>query len=198
MRQENQQKRRAQIEQAAYDLFEQKGYAGTSMLSVAKRAKASNETLYRWYGDKHGLFMSLIERNLSEVRAVLETEAQIGHTPRETLKTLGPILLELLVSPRAIALNRAAASDASGALGQALAKGGRQTVMPMIEAVFQALMQEVGSNDHTNSVASEIYINLLVGDLQSRRMIGVLAPLNRDEIEARSNRALDLTLKILG
>lgn len=198
MRQENQQKRRAQIEQAAYDLFEQKGYVGTSMLSVAKRAKASNETLYRWYGDKHGLFMSLIERNLSEVRAMLEAEAQIGHTPRETLKTLGPILLKLLVSRRAIALNRAAASDASGALGQALAKGGRQTVMPMIEAVFQALMQEVGSNDHTNSVASEIYINLLVGDLQSRRMIGVLAPLNRDEIEARSNRALDLTLKILG
>jgi len=94
------------------------------MLSVAKRAKASNETLYRWYGDKLGLFMSLIERNLSDVRAVLEPDSQCADDPLETLQILGPKLLELLLSPRAIALNRAAAADASGALGQALARGG--------------------------------------------------------------------------
>ena len=197
MRQENQQKRRVQIEQAAYDLFEQKGYAGTSMLSVAKHAKASNETLYRWYGDKHGLFMSLIDRNLSDVNAVLQPETQTTADPAKTLQILGPKLLKLLASTRAIALNRAAAADTSGALGQALAKGGRETVMPMIETVFQALIAKTGVKDITKSEASELYINLLVGDLQTRRMIGALAPLDGDEIQTRSNRALRLILKIL-
>ena len=52
MRDDKKQQRRRQIEAAAYDLLVQYGYDGTSMLAVAKAAKASNETMYRWYGDK--------------------------------------------------------------------------------------------------------------------------------------------------
>lgn len=203
MREENQQKRRAQIEQAAYDLFEQKGYAGTSMLSVAKRAKASNETLYRWYGDKHGLFLSLIERNLTEVREVLQPEGQTGNDPQttlaplKTLECLGPKLLGVLVNTRAIALNRAAAADASGALGQALAKGGRDTVVPMIQSIFADLIAEMGAKTLTKSEAAELYVNLLVGDLQVRRVIGVIPPLSEAEIKARSTRACQMVMKLL-
>lgn len=197
MKQENQQKRRVQIEQAAYALFEENGFAGTSMLSIAKRAKASNETLYRWYGDKHGLFMSLIERNLDDVNTVLNSETASMDDPIETLQKLGPKLLELLTGTRAIALNRAASADTSGALGQALAKGGRETVMPMIQSIFKALLAKNDATDTSSAQASELYINLLVGELQTRRMIGVLAPLTRDEINERADRALRLIQKIL-
>ena len=99
--------------------------------------------------------------------------------PRDILKALGPKLLGLLVSERAIALNRAAAADTSGELGKALAKGGRETVLPMIEA-------------------AELYINLLVGGVQVRRLISVIAPLNDVEITMRSDRAYRMTLKLLG
>ena len=51
------------IEQAAYELIDEFGYDGISMLKIAKRAKASNETLYKWYGDKKGLFSALVETN---------------------------------------------------------------------------------------------------------------------------------------
>lgn len=197
MREENQQKRREQIEQAAYELFEEKGYASTSMLSVAKRAKASNETLYRWYGDKHGLFMSLIARNLSEVRALLQPDSKTTCGPLETLQTLGPKLLGVLVTPRAIALNRAAAADPSGALGAALAKGGRDTVVPMIEAIFADLIAETATKGLTKSEAAELYINLLVGDLQIRRVIGVMPPLAESDIKARSDRACRMIQKLL-
>lgn len=197
MREENQQIRRAQIEQAAYDMFEQKGYAGTSMLSVAKKAKASNETLYRWYGDKHGLFLSLIERNLTQISEVLQPQDQSHADPVKTLEILGPRLLGVLLDTRAIVLNRAAAADTSGALGQALAKGGRDTVMPMIHAVFADLIKARGAKTLSHSEAAELYINLLVGDLQIRRVIGVIAPLSKAEIKARSARACKLVLKLL-
>ena len=52
MRQENQQKRREQIETAAYELLRGKSHISTLMLAIARHAGASNETLYRWYGNK--------------------------------------------------------------------------------------------------------------------------------------------------
>lgn len=197
MRQENQEKRRAQIEQAAHDLFEEKGYAGTSMLSVAKRAKASNETLYRWYGDKRGLFMSLIERNLTDVRAVLETRSKQTNDPLETLEVFGAKLLELLVDTRAVTLNRAAAADPSGELGKVLAKGGRDTVVPLIEAIFAEIIAQNQITSMTKTEAADLYVGLLVGDLQIRRVIGVMPSLASEIISARSKRACALVMKIM-
>lgn len=197
MRQENQEKRRAQIEQAAHELFEEKGYAGTSMLSVAKRAKASNETLYRWYGDKRGLFMSLIERNLTDVRAVLQTRPEQANDPLETLEVFGAKLLELLVDTRAVTLNRAAAADPSGELGKVLAKGGRDTVVPLIEAIFAEIIAQNRITSMTKTEAADLYVGLLVGDLQIRRVIGVMPNLASEIISARSKRACALVMKIM-
>lgn len=103
--------RRQQIEDAAYKMLGEKGYAGTSMQAIARAAKASNETLYNWYGDKKGLMAALIARNTNVVLAAL-SDAHDGD-PLAQLARIGPILLEMVLGPRAIALNRAAAADAS-------------------------------------------------------------------------------------
>ena len=63
MKPDRKEKRAREIEAAAYALLEAKGFEGLSMQSVAKMAKASNETLYRWYGDKIGLFEARSSRN---------------------------------------------------------------------------------------------------------------------------------------
>ena len=61
MKKEKKVQRQSEIETAAYALLDEFGYGGISMLKIAKRAKASNETIYRWYGDKLGLFKSLVK-----------------------------------------------------------------------------------------------------------------------------------------
>lgn len=197
MRKDRQEKRRKEIEQAAYDLLAEKGYGGASMLSVAKKAKASNETLYNWYGDKQGLFLSLVAQNLVSIKSTLEMAGQEEKPPQEQLQMLGPKLLTLLVGQRAITLNRAAAADASGELGAALAKGGRETVFPMIEAIFTQLSAEIERPSWSPAEATEVYIGLLVGDLQIRRAIGVLKDLNPTEIETRALRAYNAILKLI-
>ena len=78
-----------QIANAAYALLEERGYGGMSMLAVAKRARASNETLYRWFGDKTGLFRALIEINARSVTERLDNAP--GDDPREALAALGAI-----------------------------------------------------------------------------------------------------------
>lgn len=68
MKRETQLIRKDQIERAAYEVLKEKGYAGASMLSIARKARASNETVYNWYGDKAGLFKALVQRNAAEVK----------------------------------------------------------------------------------------------------------------------------------
>ncbi len=172
MRDENRSKRQKQIETAAYALLEQKGYAGTSMLAIARKAKASNETLYNWYGDKHGLFKALVSRNAAEVKALLEAELAADPNPIDTLGLLGPKLLTLLLGDRAIALNRAAAADPSGELGAAISQAGRETVLPLIVQVLEKAKQAELLVFDRADLAAGLYMDLLVGDLQIRRVIG--------------------------
>ena len=180
--------RRAQIEAAAYDVLAEKGFQNMSMLSVAKAAKASNETLYRWYGDKIGLFRALIETNANSVADRIRACMQSQHDAKETIAILGPALLEMLLGDRAIALNRVAASDASGALGQVLAEAGRGRVFPLIVQVFDDLVGR-GALEGDAPELARLYVDLLVGDLQIRRATGALGPLSKVEMAERARLA---------
>ncbi|MEO0911695.1 MAG: TetR/AcrR family transcriptional regulator C-terminal domain-containing protein [Pseudomonadota bacterium] len=178
------------IAEAAYALLEEKGYTGTSMLAIARRARASNETLYNWYGDKLGLFRALVTRNTEAIKTALETAAKPGASTAETLASLGPKLLEILLGPRAIALNRAAAGDATGSLGQALSGAGREVILPLIAEALEAGRSRGDLTFDTTEAAADLYISLLVGDLQIKRVTGARPPLTKPEREARATRAL--------
>lgn len=195
MRDEARTERMRRIEDAAYELIEQKGFAGMSMLAIARKAKASNETLYRWYGDKTGLFKAMVIRNAAEVRHMLESDLEADRPPLETIRALGPRLLGLLVSPRAIALNRAAATDASGALGQALTEAGRNQILPLVSDVFARAEKSGLLGSLNTQEAVKIYFNLLVGDLQIRRAIGALPEMGAQDIVDRAEWAFQLLLK---
>ena len=190
MRQENKDKREAEIAISAYKLLEEKGFSGVSMLMIARAAKASNETLYRWYGDKAGLFLALVERNTAEVATVL-AEISDGTDPRDGLSQVGPVLLKMLLGERAVALNRAAAGDPSGALGRALAAGGREVVAPRMAKLMARFDMEMAPG-----AATELYLSLLIGDQQIRRVIGVLPEPDPDAIKARADAALDQFVRL--
>ncbi len=197
MREDNKAQRREQIEAAAYDLLAEKGFQNMSMLAVSKSAKASNETLYRWYGDKIGLFKALIgtnaERVAERLREALETNAPLDQALMQT----GPVLLSMLLSDRAIALNRAAAADASGVLGEALAQEGRGKVFPLIADLFGKLVKQGVLNGDPAEIAA-LYVDLLVGDLQIRRATGALGPLRDRVIEDRAHLAQERLFRLVG
>lgn len=188
MRSEKQAARRREIEAAAFEALMEKGYASVSMLTIAKRAGASNETLYRWYGNKAGLFRALVESNAETVAAPLRNAIEAADAPLDILSAIAPRLLALLTGPRAIALNRAAAADAeaTGALGRALAAAGREAVAPLIaRALARAL------NEDEARLATEDFIALLVGDLQIRCVTGAIEPLSSEEAAERASRAIE-------
>ena len=189
--------REARIEQATYELLVEKGYHGCSMLNIARRAKASNETMYRWYGDKVGLIRVLVARNAATVTELLEAHIRKGTPGMATIRSVGPVLLTLLVSERAVVLNRAAATDPTGEVGKALSKSGRETVVPLLCRVFEAARErdELAFDDVNDAV--DLYLGLLIGDIQIRRVTrGVPAP-RPDWIKRRAKLAADRLHRLL-
>lgn len=180
------QERAKEIEAAAYKVLEKKGFKGASMLAIAREAKASNETLYNWYGDKIGLFSAMITSNAKLVEDDLITAKGNGKTGFEALLDVGSSLLAMVTSERAIALNRAAAGDVTGELGRALGQEGRNRVLP----ILMPLLQEAYGEDQDVSEHLECYLSLLLGDLQIRRVIGTADVLSAEDIETRSRRAI--------
>lgn len=195
MRESAQIERRRSIEEAAYALIDEKGYDNISMLAIAKRAKASNETLYRWYGDKKGLFQAMVIRNADEVYASLVEDLDRQRDPMQILEDISLKLLRLLTSDRAIALNRAAAADASGELGIALSKVGRERVLPLISTVLGQIKDQGTFSDLSLDEVTRLYMSLLIGDLQIRRAIGVMPAPNETELKTTTQKALDHLLK---
>lgn len=195
MRESAQIERRRSIEEAAYELIDEKGYDNISMLAIAKRAKASNETLYRWYGDKKGLFQAMVIRNADEVYASLVEDLDRQRDPMQILEDISLKLLRLLTSDRAIALNRAAAADASGELGIALSKVGRERVLPLIAKVLGQIKDQGTFGGLSLEEVTRLYMSLLIGDLQIRRAIGVMPAPNETELKTTTRKALDHLLK---
>ncbi len=198
MRDEKRLIRQQQIEAAAYAVLELKGYGGSSMLDIARKARASNETLYNWYGDKTGLFRALVARNAEEVKSHLEAELKTDHDALEILGTLGPKLLTLLTGDRAVALNRAAAADSSGELGATLSKAGREAVFPLLEKVLIRARSENNLRFENVQDAVGLYLDLLIGDLQIRRVIGRQPRPSTAFCNDRATRAVAHLRQLLG
>ena len=197
MKEDRKSARRAQIEDAAYALIADRGYAGTSMLNIAKRAKASNETLYNWYGDKLGLFTSMVEGNAHQVSAVLQDASRQETAPLAVLNSFGAALLGMLTGERAIALNRAAAADPTGQLGTALARAGRDAVAPLIGQTLDRARKAGLLTYEDTKAATDLYLDLLIGDMQLRCVTGQIASPNPAALQDRARRATEFLQRLL-
>lgn len=191
MKKQNKDARMAEIESVAYELLAQLGYENISMLKVAKAAKASNETLYNWYGDKKGLFAAMIRKNASHTMNAIEQSIKDKADAETALRDAAKTLLTMLTSDNAIALNRAAAGDPTGELGKTLNQEGRETVAPK----FLSLMEGVAPQASAEK-ALQVFLSQLIGDWQIRRVIGVMPAPSTSEIIARVEDAINLIKNI--
>ncbi len=193
-------KREREILEAAFLELLQRGYRGTTMLAVARRVQASKETLYAWYGDKRGLFRALVAHNAAAIESLLKDALAEESDPLSTLETLGALLLELLLGERAVAINRAAAADVAngGRLGQALSQGGRARIFPLICDLFCEARSRDLLRFETPAEITEIYLGLLLGDQQIRRILGVVPAPDAQERRRRATRAVSLMLRLYG
>jgi len=190
--------RRNEIMNVAIEVLAERGYRDASMLEVARRASASKETLYAWFGGKRGLFESVIQRNAEAVQAVLSRHLEGDASTEVVLVEFGRALLELLLGDDAVAINRAAISEASSdaRLAQILASSGREATLPSFIRFLEMHRESGALRIEAPSEAVEDYLGLLLSDTQTRRLLGLLAVPKKAQIEARAVRAAKNFLRL--
>jgi TetR/AcrR family transcriptional regulator len=78
----NPQRTRGRILSAALKEFAAKGFAGTRVDGIARRASINKRMLYHYFGDKERLFREVVRRKMAERRGWAET---LSGDPAETL-----------------------------------------------------------------------------------------------------------------
>ncbi len=167
-------KRRDEALDAAVDELAEKGYDATTMLGVARRAGASKETLYTWFGSKEGLFAAVIRREAATTNDNVARLLHGDHEPEEALLVLATNLLGLLTGPRSIAINRAAVSAPQ--LASVLLEHGRHRTGPLVEQYLQRLGARGVLDVPDAAEAFQTFYGLVIQDHQIRALLGEKPP----------------------
>jgi AcrR family transcriptional regulator len=183
------QRRHAVLDAALAELVE-RGYERASMLAIARRARASKETLYAWFGNKEGLFMALVRQQSlatnQRIEAALDADDG-GGDPAVTLTAVARGLLHLLVSDTSLALNRAAM--AAPELAATLLAQGRHTTGPLVERYLARAHAEGWLSADDPADAFRLLYGLVVEDTQIRALLGENPPAAA-ELDRRATRAV--------
>ncbi|MCC7370945.1 MAG: TetR/AcrR family transcriptional regulator [Chloroflexi bacterium] len=193
--------RRAEILAVALEVIAERGYHGASMREIAVRARASKETLYAWFGDKRGLFEALIAWNAERLDSIFAPPlAGASDDLTATLRAFVVELLGLLLSERAVVVNRAAISEAATdpTFGQILVAQGRDRIGPKLASYLEQ-QRALGRLDFEDAeTAVDMLIGLAISDRQVRRLLGVLPTPDAAWIDARAGHAARAFLRIVG
>lgn len=191
---ESRRAREAEIAEAGFAVLSESGQSGFSMLAVARRARASNETLYRWYGDKAGLLRALIEHHACEVAGRVDAVLIAGGAAEEVLDRVGALLLEAGTGPRWVALCRAAAAaPPEDGLGAQMDAAWQGWIVPRVVQLFVRL-RAARQVRVPAEVAAAQWLDLLAGDWVLRAVLGAKPPPDLPMRAARVARAAEAVL----
>ncbi|WP_307845202.1 TetR/AcrR family transcriptional regulator [Planomonospora sp. ID67723] len=187
-------RRQAALDAALAELVEH-GMEGMTMQAVAARAGSSKESLYTWFGNRHGLLAALIERQAEQVNTAVTAALARPAEPRATLAAIAENLLGLLVGDASVALNRAAM--ASGELSALLLRHGRHATGPLVEAYLGRLAAAGLLRIDDPAEAFQLLYGLAVRDLQIRVLLGEQPP-SPEDVRTGALVAADRFLTLTG
>ena len=192
--------RRAHILDVAAKILAERGYRDTTMLEVARRASASKETLYAWFGDKLGLFEAVMRRNAGAVRLALNGHLDGDTSVESALTNFGRALAAHLLCDNAVAINRAAISEArsSPSLADSLSKSGRAPIHRTFVRYLEQCQARGLLNVEDPNEAVDTFVGLLLGDTQTLRLLGVVDAPCESDVKGRAKRASQRFVQLYG
>jgi AcrR family transcriptional regulator len=177
---------------AAFRAFTEDGYAETSTLDIAKRAKISKRDLYANFGSKHAVLVACIKSRADRMRMPPDLPApRTREMLAATLTTFATNLVREVSRPSVIAAFRLAIADAtrSPEIAQALDVAGRDATREALTELL-ANAQSIGliGPGEPLEMATQ-YLGLLWENLMVGLLLGVAATPEPAEAERRATRA---------
>lgn len=189
---------RERILAAAFAAFMESGYATTSTLEIATRARVSKRELYALFGNKQQMLIACITERAKRLHVpvdlpVLRDRETLAHV----LAAFGTKLLREISDPTVIAVFRLAIAEAVQApeVARALNSIGRDASRAALREIF-ARAQASGLLTGRPAELSEQFAGLLWGHLMVSLLLGVAERPSPREIAARARDAAAALLQL--
>ena len=180
------------ILRAAFQAFTKDGYAETSTLEIARRAKISKRDLYANFGSKHAVLVACIKSRANRMRLPPDLPTpQDRQMLASTLTRFATKLVREVTDPAVIATFRLAIAEAtrSPEIAQALDINGREaTRQALAELLANAQSSGLIGPGEPNEMAWQ-YLGLLWEGLMVGLLLGVAATPKPAEAELRATKA---------
>jgi AcrR family transcriptional regulator len=189
---------RTRILDAAFEAFMERGYAATSTLEIATRARVSKRELYALVGNKQEILVACISARAKRMQ--VPADLPVPHD-RETLAQLlisfGARVLHEITDPAVVAVFRLAIAEAVNApeVAQTLDAIGRET----IRAALRQIMTQAQSSRLLVGRPAELaeqFGALLWGNVMVGLLLGVTPRPSSREITARARDAVASFLQL--
>ena len=187
------------IREVTLYLLDQHGYDQVTMLMIAQYAKMSKNTLYGLFSSKEELFVDLVKNNASNMHRELEA---LVLNPEMAIKLklqrFGEEFLALITGSAAITVNRVAVASvtSNNKLARLLDQYGRQANLPLLDNIIEQAIDGKELLQDTPENAKEIFINLLLGDMQIRRLLGMTPALSKKMIQEKTEEAVGYFMRL--
>jgi AcrR family transcriptional regulator len=191
---------RDRILHAAFSLFMERGYTGTSTLAIASRARVSKRDIYALFADKRAMLAVGIAERVQRMLVSLELPpARTRKALARTLRAHGVAMLRGVSDPAVTAVFRLAIAESGRTreVAEALDAGGRQRNQQALTELLAHARAEGLLRGDPAEMTRQFY-GLLLGNLQLRLLLRVAEPPDEAEIEARAEAATDALLTLHG
>jgi AcrR family transcriptional regulator len=189
---------RKRILGAAFSAFMEGGYAQTSTLEIATRARVSKRELYALFGNKEAMLVACITERARRLKAPADLpELRSREILANVLTAFGTRLLTETTDPAVVAVFRLAISEAMHApkVAQALDTLARKPTRESLQAIM-ANAASAGLLSGDPKTIAEQFLGLLAGDLMTSLLLQSAKRPTTGEIAQRANDATTALLRL--
>jgi AcrR family transcriptional regulator len=189
---------RERILTAAFAAFMERGFAATSTLEIATRARVSKRELYALVGNKQQILITAIGARAQRLQAPADTPMLRDRaTLAQVLTAVGIQLVREVSDPDVVAVFRLAIAEAVQApeVARTLDAVGRETSRAALRHVMSE-SRAAGLIDGRPSDLAEQFAGLLWRDLMISLLLGVAQRPTPRAIDARAHDATEAFLRL--
>jgi AcrR family transcriptional regulator len=189
---------RRRILDAAFSAFMENGFAATSTLEIATRARVSKRELYALVGSKQEMLAACIGEHAKRLQVPADLpEPHDREALGRVLETFGTQLLREVSDPTVVAVFRLAIAEAARApeVAQALNTIGIETSRVALREIMTGA-RSAGLLGGEPAEMAEQFAGLLWGNLMMRLLLRVEERPNPREIARRAGEATAAFLKL--
>jgi AcrR family transcriptional regulator len=189
---------RGRILDAAFEAFMERGYAATSTLEIATRARVSKRELYGLVGNKQQMLIAAIAERATRLQAPADMpRLRDRATLAQVLTAFGAQLVREVSDPAVVAVFRLAIAEAVQApeVARTLDSLGRETSRAAVRHIMTQA-RAAGLIDGQPADLAEQFAGLLWRDLMISLLLGVAERPSPRAIEARARDAAAAFLRL--